>query len=120
MTIGRYSSWYNVCAFVVSTCCFLRFESGAVECVPSTGHFIVNSEDSARSFAETVNCSNGQFGVDWIGSVQVPTVTEVPHGTVVNITGGGGSSSAVVDGAQTKQLFDYIGWCAQSRHRVPL
>lgn len=104
MTMAMCLSLRAVYAFLLSVACVLTLDVWAAPCSSATGQPTVNGEATALTFAEAVNCSDGQFNVEWIGTVQVPIVIEIPTGTVINIYGSG-SSPTVVEGARVSQLF---------------
>ena len=67
--------------------------------------WVVEESAQAQAMAEAVNCSGGAFEVTWIGNITVDKTIYVPHGTILNISGRGPPSSAVINGGmQTRPL----------------
>lgn len=65
--------------------------------------WLVETSEQALALANAVNCSDGEFNVEWRGRVVVQQTIYVGSGTTVNITGGG--SSATLDGNGTTGIF---------------
>ena len=77
-----------------------------ISCSPDVQRtWVVEEPAQAQAMAEAVNCSGGAFEVAWIGNITVDKTIYVPHGTILNISGIGPPSSAVINGGmQTRPL----------------
>ena len=63
----------------------------------------VDSTEGATDLATSLlNCSNGEFAVEWVGEVVVEETILVTGGTSLNITGAG--PGAIADGGNSTQL----------------
>lgn len=73
-------------------------------CSTGTKAWVVESTADAQALAKSMNCSDGIFDVEWVGSIIVEETIFVVNGTVLNITGIG--PIATIDGGGTTNLFD--------------
>eukprot|EP00903_Cladosiphon_okamuranus_P017290 g15932.t1 len=63
----------------------------------------VRSTEDASNLAASLQCSNGDFDVRWVGEVIVAETIHITDGTSLNITGAG--SESIAGGGYTTQLF---------------
>lgn len=68
--------------------------------------FTVASTDDATALASALQCSNGEFYVQWMGEIVVEETIHVTNGTSLNITG---TTGAVADGDFKTGLFAVDG-----------
>ena len=66
----------------------------------------ITSTDDATALASALQCSNGEFYVQWVGEVVVEETIHVTNGTSLNITG---TAGAVADGDFKTGLFAVDG-----------
>ena len=66
----------------------------------------VASTDDATALASALQCSNGEFYVQWVGEVVVEETVHVTNGTLLNITG---TAGALADGDFKTRLFAVDG-----------
>ncbi|CAM9544571.1 unnamed protein product, partial [Ectocarpus sp. 12 AP-2014] len=72
-------------------------------CSVSTSPLIVASTEDAGALATALQCSNGDFAVEWVGEVFVEEEIYVTNGTSLNIAGAGPGATA--DGGGRARLF---------------
>eukprot|EP00752_Nemacystus_decipiens_P005317 g4823.t1 len=72
-------------------------------CSVETSHLTVDSTEAAATLAASLDCSNGDFEVEWVGEVFVTDTIHVTNGTSLSITGAG--SGGIADGGNVTQLF---------------
>ncbi|CAM9858548.1 unnamed protein product, partial [Ectocarpus sp. 12 AP-2014] len=72
-------------------------------CSVGTSPFPVGSTEDAAALATSLECSNGDFAVEWVGEVFVEETIFVTDGTSLHIAGAG--RGAVADGGGSTQLF---------------
>ncbi|CAM9385517.1 unnamed protein product [Laminaria digitata] len=72
-------------------------------CSVGTSPLNVSSTEEAATLAASLECSNGDFYVQWVGEVFVNETIHVGFGTSLNITGAGPGATA--DGRNMTQLF---------------
>lgn len=65
--------------------------------------WVVDNSTQVQALASAVNCSGGEFEVEWRGHVVLDDPFYVADGTLLTVTGAG--SSAVIDGNGTTRLF---------------
>lgn len=68
----------------------------------------VEDTAGANKMAEAVDCSAGDFSVDWAGFVTVENTITVVNGTTLTVTGASNGSSFVA-GANKTSLFQVVG-----------
>ncbi|CAB1096488.1 unnamed protein product [Ectocarpus sp. CCAP 1310/34] len=73
------------------------------ECTLDTGSLTVGSSEDVADLIGFLNCSNGDFSVEWVGDVFVTETIRITSGTSLNITGDG--PGAIADGQNITQLF---------------
>ncbi|CAM9486217.1 unnamed protein product [Scytosiphon promiscuus] len=71
--------------------------------VNATNPWTVSNTEEAAALSASLNCSNGDFAVEWFGTVFVSEAIRVTSGTSLNITGVG--PLAIADGLNVTQLF---------------
>lgn len=76
---------------------------GLPDCNVGASPSTVSSTEEAAALAASLNCSNGDFAVEWVGRVEVTETIHITNGTSLNITGVG--PHAIVDGRNVTQLF---------------
>ena len=79
-------------------------------CPIGVSSLVVSSAAEAFSLNQALNCSGqGQFEVDWIGEVLIPSTIEVSDGISLTVTGSSfGTDAAIINGSETTpgiQLF---------------
>ena len=80
-----------------------------ISCSPDVQRtWVVEDSAQVQAMAEAVNCSGGAFEVAWIGNITVDKTIYVSHGTVLNISGIGPPSSAVINGGIQTRLLTVI------------
>ncbi|CAM9114240.1 unnamed protein product [Ectocarpus sp. 8 AP-2014] len=72
-------------------------------CSVDNSRLSVGSTEDAATLAIALECSNGDFDVQWVGDVFVAQTIRVTNGTSLNITGAG--PGAIADGRDATQLF---------------
>lgn len=73
-------------------------------CTVDTDPFTVRSTDDVATLVASLECSNGDFTVQWLGEVLVEETIHVTNGTSINITGAGPGATAN-GGDMTRRLF---------------
>ncbi|CAM9614990.1 unnamed protein product [Ectocarpus sp. 12 AP-2014] len=73
------------------------------DCSGNSTLLTVGSTEDAAALASSLQCSNGDIAVEWVGEVFVEETITVIGGTSLNIAGAG--SGAVADGGGGTQLF---------------
>ena len=76
-----------------------ELQSCMVDSIPVS----VGSTEDAAALATSLQCSNGDFAVEWVGEVFVEETIFVTDGTSLNVTGAG--PGAIADGGGETQLF---------------
>eukprot|EP00752_Nemacystus_decipiens_P008612 g7691.t1 len=77
-------------------------------CGDVTNRWEVTSSAGAAALASALECSNGDFAVEWEGTVVVSETIQVFDGTSLAITGGE-QGGATMDGDHTTQLISLSG-----------
>lgn len=77
-------------------------------CSAGTNRLTVASTANATTLASSLQCSNGEFAVDWVGTVVVAQTIHVVDGTSLNITGAG-LGNGIMDGDHATQLITLGG-----------
>lgn len=77
-------------------------------CTPALRSFTVANTGDASKLSDALNCTGGEFSVEWHGHVYVNKTIAVGTDTSLTVTGGE-NSGAVVDGGGTTQLFNVSG-----------
>lgn len=72
-------------------------------CAVGSIAFSVGSTESAATLANLIQCSDGDFAVEWTGKVFVAETIRVNQGTSLSIVAAG--PGAIANGNQTTQLF---------------
>lgn len=72
-------------------------------CGGDTRSLTVASTEDAAALATSLECSDGDFVVQWVGEVLLEEIIHVTNGTSLNVTGAG--EGAVADGRHTHQIF---------------
>ena len=72
-------------------------------CGGGTRSLTVASTEDAAALATSLECSDGDFVVQWVGEVLLEETIHVTNGTSLNVTGAG--EGAVADGRHTHQIF---------------
>ncbi|CAB1105335.1 unnamed protein product [Ectocarpus sp. CCAP 1310/34] len=78
-------------------------------CSAGTSRSTVTSTAGAASLASSLECSNGDFAVEWDGEVVVARTIHVFEGTSLTITGAAGRGSGIMDGNHETQLISLGG-----------
>eukprot|EP00903_Cladosiphon_okamuranus_P017291 g15933.t1 len=73
------------------------------DCSAVASPVAVRSTEDASNLVVSLQCSNGDFDVRWVGEVIVAETIHVTNGTSLNITGAG--SESIAGGGYTTQLF---------------
>eukprot|EP00752_Nemacystus_decipiens_P008185 g7321.t1 len=72
-------------------------------CNAASSPVTVGSTEDLATLAASLDCSNGEFAVRWVGEISVAETIHVTNGTSLNITGDG--SESVAEGGDVTQLF---------------
>ena len=78
--------------------------SQQASCTPERQTFSVETTEDALHLVERLNCTRGNFVVEWAGRVVMVETLRVLEGTTLFVHGGD-PSSVVMDGAGSVQLF---------------
>lgn len=78
-------------------------------CSAGTNRLTVASTANAATLASSLECSNGEFEVEWDGDVVVAETIRVYDGTSLTVTGAELSAGAIMDGNSTTQLIYISG-----------
>ncbi|CAM9749701.1 unnamed protein product [Ectocarpus sp. 4 AP-2014] len=77
------------------------------DCSAATNPVTVSNTQDASALAASLNCSNGDFDVEWVGEVFVEDTIRVTLSTSLTIIGAG--PGAIANGGYTAQLFELNG-----------
>lgn len=88
---------------------FSLYGALSAPCNTSTNvEFTVESSQDASLAAEMVNCAGGDFSIEWVGNIVVPTAFNISGGTTLSVHGGS-TEQDIMDGALSNQLFTVAG-----------
>ena len=86
---------------------FCAYKTGVYgqTCSPDVQKWVINDPVQARSFSQAVNCTGGNFEVEWNGRVVIDETIRVLDGTIMTVTGAGTNGNAFMDGGGQTQIF---------------